>query len=147
MVFSFIPRRWLNRRFGQDENIWNILFSNLLILIIGLIYATFFFPLKNDSYKISWCLMQLIFGLPCPGCGMTKALLHLFRGNLTQALIYNPVSFFLLGFICFQILGQLYVLWKKIDMSLMRMVYQWLEKPLLLALMLNWGYQLIFVSH
>lgn len=37
------------------------------------------------------CLCKAITGLPCPGCGMTRAFLHLFQGDLTGALYFHPL--------------------------------------------------------
>ncbi|NLZ47488.1 MAG: DUF2752 domain-containing protein [Clostridiales bacterium] len=39
----------------------------------------------------SICLFYNITGVPCPGCGMTRAFLHLFKGNILQAFKYNPL--------------------------------------------------------
>ena len=35
------------------------------------------------------CPFRALTGSWCPGCGLTRATHHLFRGNLTQALSYN----------------------------------------------------------
>jgi Protein of unknown function (DUF2752) len=40
------------------------------------------------------CPIFHTFGIPCPGCGMTRATLFLFRGDLKQALtmhVYAPI--------------------------------------------------------
>jgi len=39
------------------------------------------------------CPFQLTTGLPCPLCGMTRALHHLFSGDLARAWFFNPFSF------------------------------------------------------
>jgi len=35
------------------------------------------------------CLVRILFGLPCPGCGMTRAWVHTAHGNLGTAFEYN----------------------------------------------------------
>lgn len=37
------------------------------------------------------CIFKAVTGLPCPGCGMTRAFLHLFRGDLEGAFYYHPL--------------------------------------------------------
>ena len=37
------------------------------------------------------CIFKLITGLPCPGCGMTRAFLHFFHGDLQGAFYYHPL--------------------------------------------------------
>jgi hypothetical protein len=41
----------------------------------------------------SVCLWRAALGFPCPGCGMTRALLSLVRGDLQAAWQFNPNSF------------------------------------------------------
>lgn len=37
------------------------------------------------------CIMLTIFGMYCPGCGGTRAVECLFRGDLLQSMAYHPV--------------------------------------------------------
>lgn len=37
------------------------------------------------------CGFAVCTGVACPGCGMTRAAAHLFRGNLADALRYHPL--------------------------------------------------------
>jgi len=38
------------------------------------------------------CPFHLIFGVECPGCGVTRACISLARGDIGMALHYNPFS-------------------------------------------------------
>lgn len=54
------------------------------------------------------CPMLLTTGFPCPGCGMTRAVLCVFLGKWENAFYLNPVSFglalFLILFVIFRYL-------------------------------------------
>jgi len=39
----------------------------------------------------SLCPIALITGIACPGCGMTRAVAHLIRGDMAAALTYHPI--------------------------------------------------------
>ena len=38
------------------------------------------------------CLVRLLFHLPCPGCGMTRALHALAHGDLANAIVFHPLA-------------------------------------------------------
>jgi len=37
------------------------------------------------------CPIEFIFGIPCPGCGMSSALYHLFHFDLKTAMFFHPL--------------------------------------------------------
>ena len=37
------------------------------------------------------CPMRMLFGIPCPGCGTTRAFLLLMQGKVVEATISNPL--------------------------------------------------------
>ncbi len=39
----------------------------------------------------SICLFYNVTGVPCPGCGMTRAFLHLLKGDILHAFQYHPL--------------------------------------------------------
>jgi hypothetical protein len=50
-----------------------------------------------------FCPFELVTSIPCPGCGMTHALFSMAQGNIGDAWLFNPFSFFfilLLGMSC-----------------------------------------------
>lgn len=55
--------------------------------------------LPSSGYSL--CLMYNTTGLPCPGCGMTRAIHLLFHGSLLEAFRHNAVSIFLLPVLLF----------------------------------------------
>ena len=44
----------------------------------------------------SICLSQLILGVECPACGMTRGIMHLIHWDLENAYAYNMLSFIVL---------------------------------------------------
>ena len=43
------------------------------------------------------CWIRSVFGIPCPGCGSTRAVFELFQGNLKKALEFHPLIFLTLA--------------------------------------------------
>lgn len=42
------------------------------------------------GWKITVCPIKLLSGLPCPGCGTTRAIEMVLDGNLTRGIMMNP---------------------------------------------------------
>ena len=45
-----------------------------------------------DDPALSICLTRRALGLPCPGCGLTRALAQLLQGNLARAMALHPLA-------------------------------------------------------
>lgn len=58
-----------------------------LVYVLGIIWITL-----NNYLKISLtlCPTKAIFGIPCPGCGITRAIMLSLKGELIAALQLNP---------------------------------------------------------
>ncbi len=65
------------------------------MLLAGLHAATGFSLLDYEALLPS-CLFHELTALPCPGCGMTRALIHLTQLHLQLALESNPLVLLLL---------------------------------------------------
>jgi len=37
------------------------------------------------------CVFKATYGIPCPGCGMTRSYIHLFYGDIKGAFYYHPL--------------------------------------------------------
>lgn len=74
------------------ENNKRIVFIVLISLILWIILLRFFSNLTGTI-----CLIRGIIGIPCPACGMTRAIKSLIRLNVKAAIYYNPL--FLMPFI------------------------------------------------
>lgn len=64
--------------------------KNWILLLIFAVYV-------SVAYFCRWqtCILKLLIGYPCPGCGMTRAVFSLFRLDFAQAFYYHPLVFLL----------------------------------------------------
>ncbi|QQS49948.1 MAG: DUF2752 domain-containing protein [Bacteroidota bacterium] len=69
----------------------------LLVMAFALVgYSLVFFQLfyTNPAQEIrSLCFFKAVSGQPCPACGTTRSVSFLAQGNLTAALLTNPLGF------------------------------------------------------
>jgi hypothetical protein len=49
----------------------------------------------------AFCPMVRIFGLPCPGCGITRALLYVLKGQFEEAFYINPCVYLWILFLLY----------------------------------------------
>lgn len=57
--------------------------------------AGFHFWVPTGGVESSICLFRRATGIPCPGCGMTRAIAHLAKGQWREAAADHPFSFVL----------------------------------------------------
>lgn len=58
--------------------------------LTGLVVLSWWVP--SDDPRTSICLFRHLFGLPCPSCGLTRALAHLAKGEWPAALAAHPLA-------------------------------------------------------
>jgi len=56
-----------------------------------------------EHYMIP-CPIKQITGLPCPGCGMQRAIIELIKGNVIESIISYPALIPLIIMFCFLVL-------------------------------------------
>jgi hypothetical protein len=91
------------------------------------------------------CLLKRLTGLPCPTCGLTRGILALLHGRLTDAIAFNPLAFVILGVAAIGLLGRLALgVGLRLDLSRgERKVAGILAVALLLS---NWVYLIVCVG-
>ena len=66
--------------------------AGALFALLTVVLAVSVLVPPTRETPISLCLVHLLFGIPGPGCGMTRAFLFLGHGDLHAALELNPAS-------------------------------------------------------
>jgi Protein of unknown function (DUF2752) len=92
------------------------------------------------------CPMRYGLGLPCPGCGLSRAIKALFSGNVEQAIAihaFAPIALIVLALIFFTVLGA------RSQRNRIAQLVQKIEKVgissiLLVAFLLYWLVRLLF---
>ena len=57
-----------------------------ILLVCGLLFWVFLYFLTGSA-----CILRATIGFPCPGCGSTRAVVMLLRGEFLQAHIMHPL--------------------------------------------------------
>lgn len=58
------------------------------------------------------CYTREIFGIPCPGCGLTRCFISLAHGEFSRALRFHPAGVLLFAFVVCQIPYRLTQIWR-----------------------------------
>jgi hypothetical protein len=92
------------------------------------------------------CMMRLLFGLPCPLCGMTRGVSQCMRGRFVEATAFHPLAVptFLLGLgLCLKWAVE-YAWGRRIEAALSRTWRTALWTAAVAALLASWAYLLVF---
>ncbi len=95
---GFLKRNWkkfcvaFDNFFRHDVEhclYWISIFS---IIIIGamfafIIYINFYYAPEQATE----CTMKMLFGIPCPGCGGTRAIMALLKGKILTSIYYHAL--------------------------------------------------------
>lgn len=58
-------------------------------VMMGIVYLI---VLNTGRTELMECSMKRLFGIPCPGCGGTRSLISLFRGDIVKSIYYNAFA-------------------------------------------------------
>lgn len=61
------------------------------LVLAAIILITYFSGVQT-------CPSKIILGIPCPGCGMTRALMQLLQFHLREAFVFHPFVFILVPY-------------------------------------------------
>lgn len=81
-----------------------------LFLVFAICFLIVLIFVMNISNIKLVCIFNHLTGFLCPGCGTTRMLKSLFKLDIKQAFLYNPLVFCLLPFIGLYFVERIYVL-------------------------------------
>lgn len=86
----------LYNRFCKNDLETNIYWISVILIVpIILCYVMDYIVASFTGIKVTReCNMIRLLGIPCPGCGGTRALISLFKGDIMKALYYNAFAVF-----------------------------------------------------
>ena len=79
----------MNKYFTYNTK--KIKFIKLLSLIVIGIFIIFLLMKKFSSITGSICLIRGVIGVPCPSCGMSRAITEVINGDIIKAFKFHPL--------------------------------------------------------
>ena len=86
-------------------NIYRAAIKNHKNILLLLLFTGIYFCLGQYFFG-SMCLSQIVAGIPCPACGLTRAGLLLLQGKWQESMHMNPMLPFVLLYFVLWILGR-----------------------------------------
>ena len=137
MEITLIPKFIINKLVPNEQNRihLNFLLSNILILILIAFVGNSVGSFNGLPHV---CLFRKFFGIPCPGCGITRSLIDISRFDLPSSWQSNPVGIFIALFVFIQIVMRpLAMIFRKIS-DLMGAYSKSLSNTIIISLFLVW---------
>lgn len=88
-------------KYDKEEliNILNRMKKDFIHILPGIILCIAAFVILN-YFLGTVCYFRIVFGIPCPACGITRSLKLLLRGKVVQSFHMHPLLIFvIIGFI------------------------------------------------
>ena len=79
----------MNKYFTNNTK--KIKFIKVLSLIVIGIFIIFLLMKKFSSITGSICLIRGVIGVPCPSCGMSRAITEVINGDIIKAFKFHPL--------------------------------------------------------
>ena len=99
MLFEYLKHKWI---------VFSIIIAYSLLLIINALGWQVWLPS---------CFITQISGVECFGCGISRAVIALLKGNVHDAFNFNPLIFIYLPIILFWVSNDLYKFYLKFNQS------------------------------
>ncbi len=78
---------------GTEETLYRVGLVAALVAATGLlVYKLGPQELRDFLHRYSFCVIYRFTGFYCPGCGGTRAIEELLRGNLIASFLYHPLA-------------------------------------------------------
>ncbi|MCE2732634.1 MAG: DUF2752 domain-containing protein [Flammeovirgaceae bacterium] len=79
--------------FGNKQSLYLLLSLACLAGYAWLIIHLYQEQTQQQARAFGTCLMKQTTGIPCPSCGSTRAIVALTQGNVSEAMLLNPLGF------------------------------------------------------
>ena len=102
MEVTIIPNAFLDRLSGDAgrRHHINVALSALLLSLVAVLLAG---HQETLGFLPHACLAEMLFGIVCPGCGVTRSAFAVLAGDFTRAWTFNPAGPFLCATVAFQV--------------------------------------------
>jgi len=131
---------------GFHFMVFGISFSILLLaLVLGRIDWIFQKIIAENTGLPGLCIFRNTTGLPCPGCGLTRAFVSAAHGNLALSLYFHRLGWLIILYTILQMLRHSGWLALRTRRFFIERLGLWLDRcliPIVVLLMLNWFYNL-----
>lgn len=91
--------------------------------------------------ELAECAIRKRCGIPCPGCGGTRAFYYLFQGDFQQSFLLNPIVIF--GVLCYLWYMLLYFYRKHISRTEKELHPQYYVYAAIVVILVQWGVKII----
>ncbi len=123
-----------------------ILFS--ILYLAGLIWLLLTYNHEKQT-NMTVCFSKVLYGIPCPACGTTRAFMLVLGGRIKEAILFNPNIIFIIAFYLFYPIILLYdliyskkLLIKIYSKAIETLKYKAVYIPLIIFEVLIWAYNI-----
>ncbi|MDD4576477.1 MAG: DUF2752 domain-containing protein [Bacteroidales bacterium] len=74
------------------QHSWKNRYRLMLLAISSGYFYVFISAWLDPMQEKTFCVYKNLTGYPCPGCGMTRSTISLFKGNIIDSFFYNPLA-------------------------------------------------------
>jgi hypothetical protein len=115
MDICIIPRSLTRHVAASDQDAihLNSIFSAVLVSVVFMSSPMLRFVTELPHY----CLLEHLFGVPCPGCEITTALVQLAHFHIEESISSHPAAVVLLLTVLFQVVARSVALFRLISFS------------------------------
>jgi hypothetical protein len=131
---------------------WEMLIVASVVLVLA--FALEVRPDQRVAFRLAphypmpeTCMSRYLFGVSCPGCGLTRSIVHLARGDWRHSLQLHHLGWLLAAAILFQFPYRLWCLWRDDCSRATRSLSRCFGTILIVLLIGNWLCELLLHRH
>jgi hypothetical protein len=118
-------------------------------VLAGYVYVLWFSHQSMHSHKFTPCLFKNATGIACPACGSTRSVLLLSHGNITDAILMNPIGLFMAVIMLIAPFWLLYdiilkkdTLYNSYKKGESIITIKWVAITLIILILINWAWNI-----